>query len=85
MKDFVTSIAFNEEHLCGQKFLRDLAAPVDMTAERQTIVKAGIETPLAKHRRQFLGSSFRKSETERRFLPRPKNSQAGYGGRVSPH
>ena len=26
MKDYVTSIAFTEEQVCGQKFLRDFAA-----------------------------------------------------------
>jgi len=26
MKDFVTSIAFSEEEVCSQKFLRDFAA-----------------------------------------------------------
>ena len=26
MKDFVTSIAFTEEQVCGQKFMRDFAA-----------------------------------------------------------
>jgi uncharacterized protein (DUF2461 family) len=28
MKDFVTSIAFTEEKVCGQKFLRDFVLPV---------------------------------------------------------